>query len=657
MTSSNVDTLIIGGTLVTMNDNFDIIPHGAIAIDQATIIAIGPAVDLQSRYSATETINCPDQVILPGLVNAHTHIPMTLLRGLNDDLRLDVWLGYLMAVEQRFVTPEFVKLGTKLACAEMILSGITSFADMYYFEDHIAQQTAEIGLRALLGQTTITFPTPDAANHDEALALCRQFIANWQGHELIQPGICPHAWYTSTPEQLTQCAQLAQELDVPLHTHIAETSFEVENCHNQNKMTVVEWVAQHGILDTKLLAAHCVHINRTEMDMLAAAKAGIAHNPTSNLKLSSGIAPVAEMLEAGCHVGIGTDGTASNNDLDMFEEMRLAALVAKVKRNDPVDLPAKEALMLATIGGARAIHQSHLTGSLEVGKRADLIVLNTDGVHSWPHFHSNPDAIYSRIVYTAKSTDVAHTMCHGRWLMRDRQLLTVDLPQAQAEAAVVAQQIDQFVTWRDSTSYNKLATLLGSPDAPAQEALDIQIKMHLPPEQVAAIQAKIGRLTPTPATTQTHHDTYLTLANSDQTASYLRIREEQTADGSTHTQITLLGEDEVTTENITLSRSQYQGTADRPLRFYREYFAPSQEYTLQKERHQWVLNHNGTPITINLDLLHSSEDGHPTHFLEIKSTPSSAEAIPLTTQQITQLLTQLNLTQTDSTLTRYLDLL
>ena len=302
MEKKAIDTLLFGGMVVAMNPTFDVISDGAVAITGSDIVDIGRTADLQARYTPSETVDCTDQVILPGLVNAHTHIPMTLLRGLNDDLRLDVWLGYLMAVERQFVTADFVRLGAKLACAEMIQSGITSFADMYYFEDEIAQETAAIGMRALLGQTAIGFPTPDAANHEEALQLIRKFVANWQGHELIQPGLCPHAWYTSSPEQLAECAALAKELDVPLHTHVGETQFEVDNCHAQHGTTVTEWIDKQGLLETKLLAAHCVHINRHEMDMLAAAKAGIAHNPSSNLKLSSGIAPVAEMLEAGCPV-------------------------------------------------------------------------------------------------------------------------------------------------------------------------------------------------------------------------------------------------------------------------------------------------------------------------------------------------------------------
>ena len=483
-------------------------------------------------------------------------------------------------------------------------------------------------------------------------------VAKWDGHPLIQPAISPHAWYTSIPEQLAQCASLAQELDVPVHTHISETAFEVDNCQQQHGMSVVEWVGQHGILDTKLLAAHCVHINRHEMDMIAAAKAGIAHNPTSNLKLSSGIAPVAEMLEAGCNVGIGTDGTASNNDLDMFEEMRLAALIAKVKRNDPVDLPAKEALRLATIGGAKAIHLGHLTGSLEIGKRADLIVLNMDGVHNWPHFHNSDDSIYSRIVYAAKSTDVAHTMCNGRWLMRDRQLLTVDLASAQKEAAEVAKKIDAFVQWRESSPHNKLAVLAGPAEQASYEA---QLKIRLTPAQVDNIHQELTQLAGQSAEAHEHHDTYFLLTGTDGEPHYLRIREETAVQNTNQEQVTvhltLLGEDELTNYDVTISRAQHHGTADRPLRFYREYFEPPQEAIVQKARQQWQLHYKGVDFTINLDELARplNQDQGGVHFLEIKSATESAVDAQTKAQLIQQLVSDLAESSRDAKLARYVD--
>ena len=232
--SKEADILLIGGTVVTMDEAYTVHEDGAVAVVGDSIVAVGPTAVITETYTASETIDCQGKVIMPGLVNAHTHIPMTLLRGLNDDLRLDVWLGYLMPLEREFVTPEFVKLGTQIACAEMIRSGVTSFADMYYFEDEIAAETAVIGMRALLGQTVLIFPAPDAATYEDALVLCRRFIEKWNGHPLIQPAVAPHAWYTGTPEMNRACADLARAYDVPIHTHVSETALEAQNSMEQN---------------------------------------------------------------------------------------------------------------------------------------------------------------------------------------------------------------------------------------------------------------------------------------------------------------------------------------------------------------------------------------------------------------------------------------
>jgi len=286
--TERVDILITGGSVVTMNADFEAFLGGAVAIRDEIIVEVGPAEDLLAKYEAEELVDCSDQVIIPGLINAHTHVPMTLFRGLNDDLRLDVWLGYLMPLEREFITPEFVRLGTQIGCAEMIRSGVTTFADMYYFEDAIAEATAEIGMRALLGQTLIVFPSPDADSYEDGLVLCRRFIEKWMGHSLINPAVSPHAWYTATPALLRACADLARAFDVPVHTHISETALEVENCREQNQMPIVTWNARHGILQTKLLAAHCVHLNHAEMIELKEAGAGVAHCPSSNQNVVAG---------------------------------------------------------------------------------------------------------------------------------------------------------------------------------------------------------------------------------------------------------------------------------------------------------------------------------------------------------------------------------
>src|SRR5215204_269823 len=379
-----------------MDPQFAIHQSGGVAIAGDSIVAVGPDA---LPYQAAERIDCAGRVVMPGLVNAHTHVPMTLLRGLADDLRLDVWLmGYMMPVERAFVSPDFVRLGTRLGCAEMIRSGVTCFADMYYFEDAIAEATAAAGMRALCAQTVLRFPTSDAASYEEALERAREFIQRWHGHPLIVPAPAPHAPYTCTPEILRACAELAVEFDVPLHIHLSETSLEVEDSRRLNGMPVVPWVKKQGLFDAKVLAAHCVHVDDGEMRALKNCNAGVAHNPSSNLKLAAGIAPVSRMRELGLAVGIGTDGAASNNDLDMFEETRLAALLAKGSSSDPTALPARQALAMATRIGARVLHLGEVTGSLQAGKRADLIVIDLDRPHVEPRFSRDPDAVYSQIV-------------------------------------------------------------------------------------------------------------------------------------------------------------------------------------------------------------------------------------------------------------------
>ncbi len=641
--TKQVDIILTGGTVVTMNQHYDIFQPGAIAIHNDSITAVGTAEEIAANYTAPEVVDCTGKVIMPGLVNAHTHVPMTLFRGLHDDLRLDVWLGYLMPLEREFVTPEFVKLGTKVACAEMIRSGITAFADMYYYEADIAEATAEVGMRALLGQTILVFPAPDAETYEDALILCRRFIEAWNGHPLIQPAVAPHAWYTATPELMRACADLARAFDVPVHTHVSETALEVSNCREANHTPVVPWIDKHGLLETKLLAAHCVHLDRNEMFLLKEAGAGVAHCPTSNLKLSSGIAKVGEMLEIGLNVGVGTDGPASNNDLDMVEETRLASLLAKTASDDPTVLPARQALEMATIGGARAIHMAHLTGSLEPGKRADIAVIEMDGIHNQPQFHSSPETVYSRIVYAAKASDVAHVMCNGRWLMRDKHLLTIDEAQIKADAAKAAAEIDAFVAEREASPYNKLVFLAG---VKRQESFEVQVKVPLE-DGTAVIEALNA-----PGIEITKHalykqfDTYFLFDGSDPDAARLRYREDEIIDPKNdihevRSRLTLIGEEERAQypNAVMLSRSRFLAPADRSLRFYREYFAPAREITVEKERQRWRILYQDTDFAVNLDKV--TKPGLPGMYLEIKSRTWSRTDADRKALLITELLQSL----------------
>lgn len=625
----HVDTILAHGTLVAMDEAFTLIPDGALAIKGDSIAAIGGSDDVLRAHTADTVIDCRGCAILPGLINAHTHVPMTLLRGLADDLRLDVWLmGYMMPVEREFVTPDFVRLGTLLGCAEMIRSGVTTFADMYYFEDAIAEATAQAGLRAVLAQTVLKFPSPDAPSWEDAIEACRLFIEKWKGHPLIVPAVGPHAHYTCPSEVLDACVTLATEYNVPLHTHVSETTLEVDDSRKQHGMPVVPWIKKHGLLDTQLIAAHCVHVDSGEIRALQRAGAGVAHNPSSNLKLASGVAPTAEMLEAGVKLGLGTDGTASNNDLDMFEEMRLATFIAKGFSRDPLAVPARETLKMATLGGARAVHLDHLTGSLETGKRADVIVLDLTGLHNTPRFARDPEAVYSQIVYACKSTDVRDVWCNGRPLMRDRALLTVDAPRVMAEAQAVAGRIDAFLLAREGNVLDKLIAIGGLAQ---EESYEVQVKVAV--DDAAEIE-RILRQPPLRverSSVRRQYDTYFLFADAG--SSRIRYREDEILDRAgavTEVRYSLTftqpGKEREFERSILLSRSRFTARADRSQRFYREYFRPAQEREVDKERRRYHIVYQDTEFAVNLD--HITTPPMPGWFMEIKSrtwSPRDAE--------------------------------
>jgi 5-methylthioadenosine/S-adenosylhomocysteine deaminase len=610
------DLLLTNAHVMTIDEGFTAYEPGWVAISQGRILAVG---DVPPEHAALETIDCGGRVVMPGFVNAHTHAPMTLLRGLADDLRLDVWLmGYMMPVERAFVRPDFVALGTKLACAEMIRSGTTCFADMYYFENSVAEAARAVGLRALCAQTVLKFPAPDAASFEDSLASAREFIVRWKGDALIAPAVAPHAPYTCTVEILRACAELASEFDVPLHIHLAETAHEVEQSRHEHGMPVVPWVKKHGLFDARVLAAHCVHVDEGEIRTLSDAKAGVAHNPTSNLKLGSGVAPVAKMLDLGVAVGIGTDGAASNNDLDMFEETRLAALVAKGTSGDPTALPARLALAMATRIGARAIHLGDVTGSLEPGKRADLIVVDLDRTHIVPRFARDPNAVYSELVYAAKSTDVVDVMCDGRWLMRERRLLTLDENDLRSAAREVARRIDAFLVEREQSVLQKLIAIGGAAE---QESFEVQVKARV--RSADAVLAALARdeITVMRAVHYHQYDTYFFF--DDPRQGRLRYREdefldEQNAVVNARARLTLTGPSrEAAFGSVLLFRSRYFAPATHSPRFYREYFKPARERAIEKDRRRWRVAYRGSYFYVHVDrLLNPATDGY---FLEVKS--------------------------------------
>jgi 5-methylthioadenosine/S-adenosylhomocysteine deaminase len=614
-----VDFLLINAIVITVDERMTIYEPGAVAVQDDLIAAVGSEAELRDRYTASETVDCGGKVLMPGLINAHTHVPMTLLRGLADDLRLDVWLmGYMMPVERRFVSPDFVRLGTLLACAESIYSGVTCFADMYYFEEHVARATAEAGLRAICGQTVLKFPAPDARDYEESLAAARVFIQHWKGHPLIEPSVAPHAAYTCTKEILQTSAALAVEFDVPLQIHVAETALEVENNRNEHGMPVVPYLKKQNLFDAKVVAAHCVHVDDGEIMTLLHHHAGVVHNPSSNLKLASGVAPVQKMLGFGLNVGIGTDGPASNNDLDMFEEMRLAAFLAKNSTSDPTTLPAMTAITMATRLGANALHIGHLTGSLEVGKRADLILVDITQLHNAPRFRREPENIYAQLVYSGHASDVTDVMVNGRWLMRDRHLLTLDEVELITQAQEYAQQIDVFLIEREQSVLSKLIAIGGATE---EESYEVQVKVRIeaPSPVLEAIEQ--------PGIEILHHrhyhefDTYFSFTDLEQ--GHLRYREDESIDKTGQVinvryRLTLIGparEGSFPSE-VLLSRSRFLAPATHSLRFYREYFKPANETVIEKDRLRWRVIFQGTEFYINLDEVTTPSLGY---FLEVKS--------------------------------------
>ncbi len=615
-----VDVLLINAHVLTMDEEMHQYPSGAVAVKGDSIVAVGPQAEITREYQGADTVDCGGKVLLPGLINAHTHVPMTLLRGLADDLRLDVWLmGYMMPVERQYVSPEFVRLGTSIACAELIRSGVTTFNDMYYFEEDVAKATAAAGMRAVCGQTVMKFAAPDAEAYEDSFAMARDFIQRWKGHPLIVPAVAPHAPYTCTAEILRSTAELAKEFDVPLHTHIAETAFEVENMRSEQGMPVVPYVKKQGLFEAKVIAAHCVHIDTGEMRTMLHAGAGVSHNPSSNLKLASGFAPVMKMLATGLNVGIGTDGPASNNDLDMFEEVRLAAFIAKAVTNDPTSLPASTALLMATRLGAQALHLGHLTGSLTPGRRADLILIDLTPLHNSPSYHRAPDNTYAQIVYASKSTDVSDVMVNGAWLMRAHELLTVEEGALLAEAADIARQIDAFLIEREHSVLSKLIALGGSME---QESFEVQVKVKLT-NGSAAISESIKQrgIHIVRYRHYRQHDEYFTFSDPGQ--GRLRYREDDFLDPAgkvttTRSRLTLLGQqrEDQFEHDVLLSRSRFFAPATQSLRFYREYFRPLEETTITKDRERWLVKFKDTEFFVNVDQMIAPAIGE---FVEIKS--------------------------------------
>ncbi len=421
--AANPDLIIYGDYVLTMEPGDPVLRDGAVVVADDSIVAVGPRADIDKRFVAAKTLDGKDRVVMPGLINGHTHTSMTLFRGMVDDLDLMTWLNqYIFPMEGRFVTPEFVRVGTELACWEMIRGGTTSFVDMYFYPDEIAGVVVSCGLRAVVASPHIDYPSPGFSGWDDSFAAAESFVKRWRGkHPRITPAFAPHAPYTVSAEHLRATVESAAELEAVISMHLAEAPAETDYIAKQYKKTPVRHASDVGLYGQRLIAAHMVQLTEQDIQLTAAAGVGAIHNPTSNMKLGAGISPVPAMLAAGVNVGLGTDGAASNNDLDLWEEIRMAALLHKVATGEPTTLPAQQALAMATRLGAKAIRLGDSVGQLKVGMQADLIQLQYGKTHQQPLYD-----IVSHLVYVMDSSDVVTTVVAGRVLMENREVLTID---------------------------------------------------------------------------------------------------------------------------------------------------------------------------------------------------------------------------------------
>src|SRR5437762_551176 len=436
-----VDLIIRGGTVVTMDGSRRVIENGGIAITDGRIVAVATAAAMDLNDGARQVIEAQGKVVMPGLINGHTHVPMTLFRGIADDLDLQEWLTkYIFPAEAKNVTEDFVRVGTRLGLAEMIRSGTTTYCDMYYFEDAIADETFKAGMRGVLGETVIDFPVADNKTNAEAMAYVEKFVSRWKGNSLIVAAIAPHAPYTVSEEHLKAVRAFSDRTGAPIVIHISETKREVDDSIKAKGASPIDYLNRIGFLNNRVIAAHVVWPTEEELGLLKKLGVGIVHNPQSNMKLASGVAPVPEMLKQDLPVGLGTDGAASNNDLNIWEEMDTAAKLHKLISKDPKVVNAEESFEMATIRGARAIHLESEIGSIEKGKRADLVIVDLDDLNQTPYYN-----IYSDLVYATKAADVRTVIIEGRVVMRDRRLLTLNEETIKADARRYRERIVRSV--------------------------------------------------------------------------------------------------------------------------------------------------------------------------------------------------------------------
>ena len=422
------DIIIKNGMVLTMDDKFTLHKKADVAVSDSKIISISE----KTNHTSKKIIEADGMLVMPGLINCHTHAAMTLLRGLADDMPLDVWWNkFIFPIEKKFVNPEFVRIGCGLAAIEMIKSGTTSFADMYFYEDAAAEICKQIGIRAFLGEGILDFPTPDSKSADEALIKIEKLHEKWGKDPIIHLMVAPHAPYSCSAENLIKSRKLADKLNLPLHIHLAETASEAAEVENLERI---------GFLCDRLSAAHCVHLSKKDMDILKKRDVKVAHCLESNMKLASGAAPIVEMNDLGITIGLGTDGAASNNNLDMFDEMDAAAKVHKLVRSDPTVMDAKTVLKMATGGAAKVLLKEKEIGSLEVGKKADIIILDLNRPHLTPLYN-----IYSNLVYSAGGGEVDTAIINGKLIMENRDILTIDEEEIIDRANSIARRIENEI--------------------------------------------------------------------------------------------------------------------------------------------------------------------------------------------------------------------
>ncbi|HVN75005.1 MAG TPA: amidohydrolase [Thermoanaerobaculaceae bacterium] len=437
----DVDLIVKGGTVLPMTPGAAPIPDGAVAVRSGAIVAVGSASHVGAGHRAGEVLDAGDGLILPGFVNTHTHLAMTLIRGVAEDLPLKEWLeSHIWPTERALMTADTVALGTRLAAAESLQAGVTCVCDMYFHSQRVIEEVVSAGLRAVVPESLIDFATPSCPTPEVALERQRDLLTRYAGHPLVVPAVAPHSPYSVSAANLVKEAELAEEFGAPLIIHVAETRWEVEKIGAEKGVTPVAYLADLGILSDRTVAAHCVHVSEPDLDLLGEFEVGIASNPVSNLKLASGLAPLPQMLARGLKVSFGTDGAASNNTLDLLRDAQLASLIYKGITGDPTSLPARTVVEMLTIGGARVLGLADRIGTLEPGKRADLICIALDRPRAVPAYDP-----FHHLVFAARAADVSHVVVDGRIVVRDRALLTVDVPALLADVRSTTEAVREKI--------------------------------------------------------------------------------------------------------------------------------------------------------------------------------------------------------------------